>query len=191
VGWTFLEVLLVRVLDTKVCLEDLESNIGIHKRIEIGHVIPLKLLLKTRGGAEAIQDIEAKELPNLFDTEGVSELVSVCGLSNKGSLCSDIGNSITLLHAEESAMEVLAVYFWVLVGVWNPWLGILDHGEKGLSKLYWRGVFVQVMDLQEGMTLPFTLSWPWKALIQVVHGGPVGMVWDGGWSLVQDIATVT
>jgi hypothetical protein len=43
----------------KVCLEDLESllrigttNIGIDKRIEIGHVIPLKLLVKTRRGAE-------------------------------------------------------------------------------------------------------------------------------------------
>jgi hypothetical protein len=78
-GLSFLLVLLVRVLHSKVCLEDLESllrigttNIGIHKRIEIGHVIPLKLLVKTRGGAEAIQDIEAKELSYLFDTEGAS-----------------------------------------------------------------------------------------------------------------------
>ena len=30
----------------------------------------------------------------------------------------------------------------------------------------------------------------WKALVQVVDGGPVGSVWDGGWSLVQDIAAV-
>jgi hypothetical protein len=27
-------------------------------------------------------------------------------------------------------------------------------------------------------------------LVQVVDGGPVGSVWDGGWSLVQDIAAV-